>query len=734
MTRITVLLAALALLLPGLAPSSASASTCNQDVTDDGAWREVRLTFPDPAQAVTGTDKITAFAVDPKDPDVVFATNLSTVLRTVDGGCDWEVVYQVPFDGSGPALGQNSVRAIRTLGVSPHDDTVILGLDTAQRTVPEILRSEQGGDPGTFETIAHGFPGGDLPVPAMPWRTAFDPHQPGVILMLARTGTFAQPGLLLRSEDAGTSWAVGATVNADGEDYLEHPVVAFDPVHRDRVWIGQRRSIERSDDGGLTVALVDVDLGSSIDSAVGVGRDGHSVIVATHEDGYAISRNSGATWTHEESPAFPRRVVGVAVGSGPGDLIVAHSGTGEDAEERGMLPVVLRHDASADAWSELTPPATPSLAQFHLIPIGGDVTVAWAGQRGLHHHPALWRYVGPLGQPGQAGLGGGDGGGAPDEGGPGSDGSGSDGRVVRHSGGSRTATAAAVSTAVRDRADTVLLARADAYADALAGGPLAAHLDGPLLLTDSQRLDAAAAEEIARLGATRAVLLGGTSALSEQVAQDLRDAGLSVERISGADRFATAVAIAERMPAGTEVLITEGANADAGRGWPDALSASGLAAALEVPVLLVTRDTLPEATAEALNRLTAATIIGGVGAVSAEVEAEIAERTRATDRIAGPTRYATAAATADEALRRGVDPAQLWLATGRNWPDGLTAGAAAGATDGILLLIDGEDLDSSPPARDWIGGQRNRVTHAHLTGGTAAITPTTAEQVNHQLR
>ena len=65
-------------------------------------------------------------------------------------------------------------------------------------------------------------------------------------------------------------------------------------------------------------------------------------------------------------------------------------------------------------------------------------------------------------------------------------------------------------------ASTVVLARADEFADALAGTPLAAHFQGPLLLTLTGGLTAALQSEIQRvLPVGRTVyLLGGVQAIA----------------------------------------------------------------------------------------------------------------------------------------------------------------------------------------------------------------------------
>ncbi|HEX2027577.1 MAG TPA: S8 family serine peptidase, partial [Nitriliruptorales bacterium] len=224
--------------------------------------------------------------------------------------------------------------------------------------------------------------------------------------------------------------------------------------------------------------------------------------------------------------------------------------------------------------------------------------------------------------------------------------------VERHAGQDRIETAVAVARRSYDRAATVVLARADAYADALAGAPLAVHAGGPLLLSASDRLSPATAGEIERLGATRAVLLGGTNALSQQVVRDLQRRGVEVRRVAGHDRFATAAAVARQLPRAAEVVVAEGAHTDPDRGWPDALSASGLAAVQRRPVLLVTRDVLPESTAAAVAGDQDVTIVGGRASVSDAVAVELDRRAGAVRRLAGADRYGTSAAVAGDAEAR----------------------------------------------------------------------------------
>lgn len=312
--------------------------------------------------------------------------------------------------------------------------------------------------------------------------------------------------------------------------------------------------------------------------------------------------------------------------------------------------------------------------------------------------------------------------------------------VQRLAGPSRVDTAVALSSDQlpgRSHADTVVLARADRYPDALAGAPLAAQLNAPLLLTSPDQLDAATAGEIARLGADHAVLLGGEAALSAQVADDLARLGIGVERLAGRSRFETAGVIGERLlsarpdgPFPDRSYVVEGIHPDPSRGWPDAVAVASLAARQRLPVLLTDAETLPEDTQTALGDLGVAevTVVGGAAAVSDDVVDALKDTGLAVERVAGATRFETAAALAERAIADGADPARTWLATGDNWPDALAAAPAVAANNGVLLLVSGEDLAGSPPVGTWLEDLES-VSRVVLVGGTATISPAVEQAV-----
>ena len=296
--------------------------------------------------------------------------------------------------------------------------------------------------------------------------------------------------------------------------------------------------------------------------------------------------------------------------------------------------------------------------------------------------------------------------------------------VTRFAGPERTATAAAVSASGTTSADTVVIASAGDFADALVAAPLAAALDAPVLLSARDGLSPATATEVTRLGAEEAILVGGTAVLGEAVADGLADLGVAVSRVAGADRFNTAVAVAEAMDADTDDLVLATAE-----DFADALSASALAASTGQPLLLTSSADLPAPTASAITDGAAVTVVGGEQAVSTAVADAVLDRGATVTRLAGADRYATSAVVAEAAMAAGAGTDVVWLATGRAFPDGLVAGAAAARDGGILLLVDGQDPAGAAATRAMLADLADQVGTARLAGGPAAISAAVEQAV-----
>jgi len=193
----------------------------------------------------------------------------------------------------------------------------------------------------------------------------------------------------------------------------------------------------------------------------------------------------------------------------------------------------------------------------------------------------------------------------------------------------------------------------------------------------------------------------------------------TVVREGGVDRYATAAAVSQSTFAAPVPVVFVAR----GDGFADALTAGPAAALDGGPVLLVSADGIPAATATELARLRPARVVvlGGSAAISDPVVEQLqAFTTGSVTRVAGADRYATAAA--QSALTFAPGPALTMVAAGDGFPDALAGGAAAGAARVPLLLV---AHDGIPPST---AGELRRLRPARLVilGGTASLSDAVA--------
>ncbi len=272
-------------------------------------------------------------------------------------------------------------------------------------------------------------------------------------------------------------------------------------------------------------------------------------------------------------------------------------------------------------------------------------------------------------------------------------------------------------------ADTVILATGLKFADGLAAAGLAGVYDAPLLLTDSDELPEVVADEIVRLGASEVIIMGGTLAVSEDVADEVAALGeITVDRIGGEDRYETAALIADEIVAaegdgfGGTFLIARGDL------FADALTASPVAYANHIPILLVAPGELPEATIDVIQAAGAerAIIVGGTAAVQPKVATQVASMVAASDRIDGTDRYDTSANFCQWAYDNELaDWASVGIATGEKFPDALSGGAGIGSRGGLVMLTPRASVHASIQSKlEEVGGD---VDSLEVFGGEGAV-------------
>ena len=180
--------------------------------------------------------------------------------------------------------------------------------------------------------------------------------------------------------------------------------------------------------------------------------------------------------------------------------------------------------------------------------------------------------------------------------------------VERISGEGRYETAAAVAATFFPAPDGAYYSSGASYADALGGGAAAAQRGWPLLLTAPDHVPAATP-----LVGEERIALGGPAAISDDVVTELQ-----ARRVAGADKYATAAAIAlDAFPRSAVAYLATGLD------FPDALAGASAAARDSAPLLLAARTCVTPVTRDAITALGASSrvVLGGTAVVTEQAAA-----------------------------------------------------------------------------------------------------------------
>ncbi len=208
--------------------------------SDNGgaAWNAVPITVG----AVT--EGVGALAVDPSDPDLVFAicSNCSTIWRSSDGGDTWQNVGTMPTWGTSVAIDPSDADHIVVgtgkgvmvsqdggntwsgpygsgqISVAFDPDTSALWAIVYESAAASVLRSTDGG--ATWTTI-----------PGSPTELTTLAPAGGDVYVASKAGTVSQ------TTDGGTSWSTeGLWTAGGGREPID--ALAVDPADLDHVYVG----------------------------------------------------------------------------------------------------------------------------------------------------------------------------------------------------------------------------------------------------------------------------------------------------------------------------------------------------------------------------------------------------------------------------------------------------------------------------------------------------------------
>lgn len=141
--------------------------------------------------------------------------------------------------------------------------------------------------------------------------------------------------------------------------------------------------------------------------------------------------------------------------------------------------------------------------------------------------------------------------------------------------------------------------------------------------------------------------------------------------------------------------------------YPDALVAGPLAANYNAPILMTPTKQVPRRVVDALRThgFTKVILVGNPGAISAGAASQLQNAGFQVQRLGGQDRYRTAGVIADHLLAaRGRDKSDVYLATGVDYPDALSASSAAIKNVGVVLLTPRRTVDGT--SQGWMNSAK----------------------------
>jgi putative cell wall-binding protein len=211
----------------------------------------------------------------------------------------------------------------------------------------------------------------------------------------------------------------------------------------------------------------------------------------------------------------------------------------------------------------------------------------------------------------------------------------------------------------------------------------------------------------------------GTSLYAQSMMSALDSSRVTFTRVFGADRFSGSVAISNAAfpdsSVGAPVVWVA-----SGETFPDALSAGPAAAKQGGPLLLTATGSLPSTVASEIQRLHPQKVViaGGPNSVSETVKAQIQALVPNTVRLSGADRFEASRNIAAYAFGTSVNKA--YVATGNDFPDAISGGAAGAALKYPILLVNGQATTADAATKAAL--QALHVSGISVVGGTNSVT------------
>ncbi|MTK11015.1 MAG: leucine-rich repeat protein, partial [Clostridiaceae bacterium] len=259
--------------------------------------------------------------------------------------------------------------------------------------------------------------------------------------------------------------------------------------------------------------------------------------------------------------------------------------------------------------------------------------------------------------------------------------------------------------------DYAVIVNGENFPDALSASTLAKKYNAPILLTQSNTLDANSLAQLKRLNVKNVFIVGGEFVVNKSVEKYIKSLGIQTTRYSGQDRNETSVKVAEEIGTDNGIIIA------IDNDYTDALSAAPIAGKLNMPIILVPKDKVPSSVENFISgkNIPKTYVLGDVNIISDAVASKFPN----VQRITGEDKYERNINIINTFADK-LDLSSACLAYSEKFADALSGSALAALKGNPVILIGDTPTTSTS---DFI--KLKHFSKLNVLGGVAGIKDST---------
>lgn len=247
------------------------------------------------------------------------------------------------------------------------------------------------------------------------------------------------------------------------------------------------------------------------------------------------------------------------------------------------------------------------------------------------------------------------------------------------------------------------------FPDALSAAPLAQKYSAPILLTEDDSLNSNTADQLKRLNVKNVIIVGGQGVISPKVEKDINNLGIQTTRYKGEDRGETSINVASQIGTSNGVIVAIDDD------YTDALSAAPIAASLQMPIILVSKDSFSSNLTNfiLMNHIPKTYVLGDKDIISDRVASMFPN----VQRITGNDKYERNI-NIIKTFENNINFNNVCIAYSEGFADALSGSVFASAKKNPIILMGNETKSCT---ESLIKEKLNSINNITILGGYAGV-------------